>query len=186
MPENSESAELASELILEQMEVDESDSQVHRWHKQVALSTLILALLAAVGGLLSGISAQENVLEKTEEIFSLTVLEGDRVSVEVLKAKHEILISLGEIQDEAEIEAIKAFEAEIVEMREEFTEDETLAQAFGQTHLRFAISVTFLAAGITLSGMSVVVQQKWLWVVGMVIGAVGTIGIVLGIISMLK
>jgi hypothetical protein len=41
-----------------------------------------------------------------------------------------------------------------------------------------------LVAGI-FTGMSGVVQQKWLWVVGMVFGVVGSIGVALGIISML-
>ena len=185
MSEEAESPILATELVLEELKADESASQFLHWHKLVALSTLILALFAALGGLLSGITAQESNLEKTEEIISLTVLEGDRVSVEVLKAKHDILISLGEVPDEAEIQAIEEFEDEIAKKRAEVTQEEGLAQAFGQTNLVFAISVTLLAAGISLSGMSVVVSEKWLWAVGLVIGALGAMGIILGIITML-
>jgi hypothetical protein len=184
MSKESESTELATELVLEELEADESASQFLHWHKLVALSTLILALLAALGGLLSGITAHESSLEKTEEIISLTVLEGDRMSVEVLKAKHDILTSLGEVPDQAEIQAIEEFEDEISEKRAEVTQEEGLAQAFGQTHLVFAISVTLLAAGISLSGMAVVVSEKWLWTIGLIIGGLGAIGIVLGIISM--
>jgi hypothetical protein len=51
--------------------------------------------------------------------------------------------------------------------------------------LIFAISVTFMAVAISLSGMSVVLGQKWLWVLGMVPGLVGAVGLVLGIITML-
>lgn len=186
MPEEFESSELVNELVMEQIEDKvEQASKMHKWHRQVALSTLFLALLAALGGLLSGITSHEAQLEKTEEIISLTVLEGDRVSVEVLKSKHEILISLGETPDEAEVAAIQAFEAEIEEKREAAVEEETLAQVIAQTHLIFAIAVTVLAVGISVSGMSVVLEQKWLWTVGMVFGTVGTIGLGIGIISML-
>lgn len=184
MSDGSESTEIANQLFMEQMEKNATSSKEKRWHKQVALSTLIFAMLAAVGGLLSGITAHESQLEKTEEIISLTVLEGDRVSVEVLKAKHEILLSLGETPDEAELAAIREFEVEIAEKREEVAQEETLAQIIGQTHLIFAISVAFLAAGISLSGMAVVISEKWLWVVGMLVGAVGVIGILWGIISL--
>lgn len=185
MSEGSESTELANELFIEQVEKEKDEPEVQRWHKMVAFSTLIMALLAALGGLLSGITAHESQLEKIEEIISLTILEGDRVNVEVLKAKHEILTSLGEIPDEAEITAIRDFEEEIAEKGNEVARDERLAQAFGQTHLIFAVSVAILAAGISLSGMSVVVTQKWLWYVGMVVGAIGAIGVVLGVILML-
>ena len=186
MPEEAASTELATELVLEEIEANKPASQIAQWHKLVALSTLILALFAALGGLLSGITAHESNLEKTQEIISLTVLEGDRVSVEVLKAKHDILISLGEVPDEAEIQAIQEFEEEIADKRAEATQEEGLAQAFGQTHLVFAVSVTLLAAGISLSGMSVVVSEKWLWAVGLFIGGLGSLGIVLGIISMFE
>ena len=185
MSENVESTQLANELVMEQMEVDEGASHIQPWHKLVAFSTLILAMLAALGGLLSGITANESALERNKEIISLTILEGDRVSVEVLKAKHEILISLGEIPDEAEIETIRDLEKEIEDKQKEIIAESSLSQTSGQTHMIFAISVAILAAGISLSGMSIVVTQKWLWVVGMIVGAVGIVGISWGIISML-
>ena len=185
MSEQSESAELASELFLDQVEQDPHDPQERNWHRRVALSTLIFAMLAALGGLLSGITAHDSQLEKTEEIISLTILEGDRISVEILKAKHDILLSMGESPDEGELAAIQVFEAVIAEKREEVVEEDTLAQVLGQTHLVFAISVAFLAAGISLSGMAVVVSEKWLWIIGLFIGVVGSMGIVWGISKML-
>ena len=72
------------------------------------------------------------------------------------------------------------------EKETEVSQDERLAQLMGQTHLVFAISVTIIAAGISISGMAVIVQQKWLWAVGTVLGAVGAVGVVMGIISMLN
>lgn len=185
MSEQSESAELANELFMEHADHDLQDPQEKNWHRRVALSTLIFAMLAALGGLLSGITAHESQLEKTEEIISLTVLEGDRVSVEILKAKHEILLSMGETPDKDELAAILDYEAEIAGKSEEVVEEEILAQVFGQTHLVFAISVAFLAAGISLSGMAVVVSERWLWIIGLVIGVLGSIGIAWGIIKML-
>ena len=118
-------------------------------------------------------------------MISLTNLEGDRVSVEVMKAKHDILTNLGQSPDEAEIDAIRAFELEIEEKQAEFAQEERPVQSIGQTHLIFAISVTFMAVAISLSGMSVVLGQKWLWALGMVPGLVGAVGLVIGIITML-
>ena len=185
MVDQSKSADLANDLFMEQVERDQKASQEKHWHKQVALTTLIFAMLAALGGLLSGITAQQNQIEKIEEIISLTILEGDRVSVEILNAKHDILLNLGEEPDEDELAAIQDFEAEIAEKQEEVLRDETLADIAGQTHMIFAISVVILAAGISLSGMAVVVSERWLWVIGLVIGALGSIGIAWGIFSML-
>ena len=161
MSEQGESTQLANELAMEQMKTDELVARGSEWHRLVALTMLIMALLASIGGLLSGITAHESAREKSAEIINLTILEGDRVSVEVLKAKHDILISLGETPDETELQAIQTFEDEIQEKREEVTREESLAQVIGQTHLIFSISVTILAAGISLSGMSIVLDMKW-------------------------
>lgn len=185
MSGQSEPAELANELFMDQMDRDPPDSPEKHWHRQVALTTLIFAMLAALGGLLSGITANESQREKMEEIISLTILEGDRVSVEVLEAKHEILRSLGESPDEAELAAIQEFKEEIARKREEVVQEETLAQLIDQTHLIFAISVAFLAAGISLSGMAVVLAEKWLWFIGLLVGAVGVLGTAWGVVSML-
>lgn len=185
MSEEFESSELVNELAMEQLDDDGAESGAKNWHRTVALWTLVLALLAALGGLLSGITSHEAQLEKTEEIINLTILEGDRVTIEILRAKHDLLISMGETPDASEVEEIRLFEKEVAEKQEEIIEEETLAQAFGQTHLVFAIAVTVLAVGISVSGMSVVVDQKWLWGVGMVFGAVGAVGVILGIIFML-
>jgi len=45
--------------------------------------------------------------------------------------------------------------------------------------------VTIVAVGISISGMSVIVQQKWLWGVVIGFGVVGGLGVILGMISML-
>jgi hypothetical protein len=68
MSEDVESTELANELIMERME-DDTGSKEKQWHKLVVLSTLFFALPAAFGGLLSGITAHQSQLEKTEEII---------------------------------------------------------------------------------------------------------------------
>ena len=64
-------------------------------------------------------------------------------------------------------------------------QEESLARAIDQTHLIFAISVAILSTGISLSGMSIVVEMRWLWVTGLIVEAVGGAGVVFGIISML-
>jgi hypothetical protein len=185
MSDQGESAGLASELFMEDSDRSQDDPNISRWHKQVAISTLIFALLAALGGLLSGITANQSQQERMEEILNLTVLEGDRVTVEILQAKHEILDSLGEAPDEGELLAISEFEAEIAKKQAEINREETVTTLAEQTHLVFAISVAMLAAGISLCGMAVVVSERWLWIVGLAVGGLGSIWILWGIGSML-
>jgi hypothetical protein len=180
-----ESAELVDELVMESVKEDELAHRSPRWHKQVALSSLILALLTALGGLLAGMTAHEALLERTQEIIEVSRMEGDRVSVEVLTAKHEILASLGQPVDRAEIAQIEAYEEEARELAAEARREEGKAQETGYTQLVLAIAVTVLSVGITLGGMAIVVEEKRLWLAGIGIGAVGAVGLAFGIVLML-
>mgnify|MGYP001551131706 FL=1 len=185
MSEIGERAELVDELVMESVKEDESGHKSPKWHRYVALSSLVLALLTALGGLLAGMSAHEALLERTKETIEVSRQEGDLVRADVLKAKHEILASLGEPVDPEEIAQIQAFEEEAKELGIEAEREEEQAQATGYAHLVLAIAVTVLSVGITLGGMAIVVDEKSLWIAGMGIGAVGAVGLAFGIFVML-
>ena len=52
-------------------------------------------------------------------------------------------------------------------------------------HVIFAIAVTLLSMGIILAGMAVVIERKWLWATGLVIGTAGSLSVAIGIAVML-
>lgn len=169
---------------MEEAKQDGGAHQAPRWHKYVALSSLVLALLTALGGLLAGMTAHESLLERTREIIDISRFEGDRVSVEVLRSKHEILASLGQEVDPAEVAQIEAYEEEARELQRESFVEEFEVQMTGYTHLVLAIAVTVLSVGITMSGMAIVVEQKSLWIASLAIGAAGILGLAFGIYVM--
>ena len=186
MSELGDSTELASELITETTKEDKEKDERERWHKQVAFSTLVMAVLTAIGALLAGITAHNALLERTQEIVEISILGGDRVNIEVLKAKHDVLISLGETPEESEIDQIRAYELEIEELKGDAAGEETEILSTNFSHLVFSIAVTLLAVGITVSGMSIIVEQKYLWIVGIILGVVGAVGVGIGILTMVS
>jgi hypothetical protein len=180
-----ESAELIDELFMESVKADKAKPKSPAWYRQVALSSLVLALLTALGGLLAGVTGQEVLLKRTQEIIELSRLEGDRVSVEVMKAKHEILVSLGQARDPGEIALVRAYEEQERELGRDARREELQVQAVDHANNVLAIAVTVLSVGITLSGMAVVVEEKRLWLAGLIIGAGGVLALALGIVMTL-
>jgi hypothetical protein len=87
-----------------------------------------MALLTTLGAMLAGMSAIQSLIERTQEIIEVNSLEGDRIYVETLKSKHEILTTLGETPDQAEITTITVFEKEIQELDNETIDDESLVK----------------------------------------------------------
>ena len=186
MSELTEITETAEDTVLEAVEEPEVGPEEPKWHKHVTLTTLIMALLAALGGLLAGMTANQALLDRTEEIMGVSRLESERAYVETLKSKHEILTILGETPDPSEVAAVAAFEDRMGGLVASTAEDESEVHESADAHEIFAVAVTLLALGITLGGMAIVVERKLLWTVGLTFGALGTIGIGLGVLTMLS
>jgi hypothetical protein len=175
----------AQDAVLEAVESGEVGEEHPRWHKRVALTTLVMALLAALGALLGSRAANQALLGRTKEIIDMSRLEGDRIYAETLKSKHEILLALGETPDPAEAERLEAFEAEMRELQAEAAREEALALSSTSAHQVFAIGVTMLSLGITLGGMAIVLERKFLWAVGLIFGALGVLAVGIGVLTML-
>ena len=178
------SSELVDELVIESAKENEP-GESPRWHRQVALSSLILALLAALAGLLAGLTASQELHVRTQEIIELTRLESERINVQVLETKHELLDSLGRAVDPDELAQIQAYEEEVRALGTELGAEQRQEQRTGSTHLILAIAVLLLSVGITLGGMAIVVEEKRLWYAGLAIGASGFLGLALGVVRML-
>ncbi len=95
MSELTEMAETAQDAVVEAVELREVGPEEPRWHRHVALTTLIMPLLAALGGLLAGMTANRALLDRTQEIIGVDRLESDREYVKTLTSKHELLTILG-------------------------------------------------------------------------------------------
>ncbi len=167
MTEYSESAEIAAELSLEDV-----GQGAPPWFVGVAFTTLVLSMLTAAAALLAGITAHETLIDRTEEIIDLSRAESDRVTAEILTAKHETLAALGVSIDPEEVALVKAIDAESARLEAQGDVAEAAALSATNSHLIAAIAATILALSIAVTGLSAVVRQRWLWFAG---GAVGLV-----------
>jgi hypothetical protein len=189
MSEITETEERSKETVIEAIKSKEqaragAGEDEPRWHGRCAVTTLIMALLTALGGLLAGLSANEALLGRTREILEVDELQGERLYVETLRSKHEVLTALGQEPDPAEKEIVAAFEASTLDLELEAAQNERLVATAVSAHQLFAVAVMLLSLGITLGGMSVILDRGYLWAIGLVLGAGGVVSLGLGILTM--
>jgi hypothetical protein len=169
MDELEEAAEVGIEII---KEVHEKAEELEPWIAWTAVSTLIMALLSAIGALLAGITANEALLERTSETIEIMNRDRDQLEITMLASKHEILVALGKKPDGDEVRII--LNAKRIKISsDEMDKQENKIESTMYHHERFAIGVTLLSIGITLSGMAVVSKKPPIWYVGLVAGLVG-------------
>lgn len=178
--EISKSAESVSESIVEHLKGGAENTD---WIKWVALSAMIMALFSAIGALLAGITANDSLMERTEEVLEVSRMANDELHVEVLRTKHEVLKSLGKVPDVSELVRIEMYESEANALQLAAEKKEALVVVSAYKHEIFALGVTLLAIAIALSGMAIVGGRKGIWHVGIVFGFLGCVTVGFGVVQ---
>jgi hypothetical protein len=77
------------------------------------------------------------------------------------------------------------FEQDVQDLeREAAIEEVIVVSAISSNHI-FTIVVALLSLGTVLGVMSIIAEQKSLWIVGIVFGVMGVIGLGIGVLSMI-
>lgn len=167
-----ESAEASIELINEEMS-EGKDAKEKKFIGLVALSAMVMALLSALGALLVGITTNEALQERMEESIEVSYIEGDRLNIEILKSKHDVLISLGKTIDQSELVRIKDYEKNEKDLAAEVRNDDAKVKRTILLHEFFAVGVTLLSIAITLCGLALLAKRRSLFIVGLVFSCAG-------------
>ena len=177
MTEFGTGAEIAAELAL-----DDISDRVPTWFRGVAFTILVLSVVTAVSALLAGMTAHETLLDRTEEIIDISIAETDQLTAELLRTKHDIQRALDQPVNAGEIEQVERLEAEQSQAQNEADFAEAAALDSASNHLLLAIAATVAAVAIAVTGLAPIVHQRWLWAVGVLIGATATALLVVAVI----
>jgi hypothetical protein len=150
-----------------------------RWIAWVALSTAVLAVFAAITGLLSGAHANEAMMSQIESSDQWAYYQAKGIKAAVLDAKMSLSGNATE-QDHAKAEK---YADEQKEIQKEAQTKEGEAKANFHQHETFAKGVTMFQIAIAVAAISALTKRKGYWFVSIVIGAVGCVFLVLGFVT---
>jgi hypothetical protein len=138
-----------------------------KWVLYVALTTAVIAVLAAITGLLAGDHADEAMLAQMRSSDQWAFYQAKGIKSETIATSNKILLALGKTpspQDTAKIKANKKEQAEIMkEAKAAKTEsDEHVAR-----HRVLARGVTLFQVAIAIGAISIITKRKVLWIASM-------------------
>jgi cell division protein FtsB len=156
------------------------------WTRLVALSTAILAAIAAVGALESGFLVNESLLRKNDQVSRLTQAsdqwnyyqaEGLKSLIYQTASQSLPLGSPVAIQDRAQSQHYKEKQADLKAEAEKLTEEAKAADEASERYLSkhhiFAFSVSLCQIAIALSAVAALSKRRPIWNVGLAAGAIG-------------
>jgi hypothetical protein len=149
------------------------------WISWVALSTAILAVFAAIAGLLSGKHANEAMMSQIEASDQWSYYQAKSIKAALLDAK----MSLATAADEKDRAKAARYEEEQTEVKTEAERKAKEAKSNFQRHEVYARGVTMFQIGIAIAAISALTRKRRFWVVSLFFGAAGCIFVVLGAIA---
>lgn len=149
------------------------------WISGVALSTAILAVLAAIAGLLSGKHANEAMMSQIEASDQWSYYQAKSIKASVLDAKMTLTAEATE-KDKEKAEQYKEEQAEI---KREAEQKQAEAKSNFHKHEIFARGVTLFQISIAIAAISALTKRRTYWFLSMLLGGIGCVFLVLGWIA---
>jgi len=169
-----EELEVPTEHLHEQIH-EAAEENKERWILYVALSTAIIAVLAAIAGLMGGHHSNEALLEQLKASDQWAYFQAKGIKSEIALSTAKILSASGTKVDASDLKAkIDKYETEKTEIKKQATEFETSSKEHLERHLNFAKSVTIFQISIAIAAIAILTKRKLLWVMSMLAAVGGT------------
>jgi hypothetical protein len=171
-----------SEVPLEHLHEHVKEAAEHSgaaWISWVALSTALLAVLAAIAGLLSGKYVNEAMMNQIEASDQWNYYQAKSIKASVLEAK----MSLAGTPNESDQSKRDRYEKEQEEIKLEAEQKEAAAKTNFHKHEVFARGVTMFQIAIAIAAISALTRKRKFWIVSLLFGIVGCAFLVLAAIT---
>jgi hypothetical protein len=169
-----EAPEVPTEHLQEQIhENAEQHAPQRGWVMRVALSSAIVAALAAVGSLKAGHSANEALIKQIESSDQWNYYQAKGIKAGQLKSKADLLAALGKDIPAKDTAKIEEYERQQEEIKKEADKLGAESRGLLHQHQTLSHSVTMFQISIAVSAMSVLVRSRWLWSVSLLFATVG-------------
>src|SRR5262245_16469623 len=167
-----------AEVPLEHLHEEVHHSAEHSreaWISWVALSTAILAVLAAIAGLLSGQHVNEAMMNQIEASNQWNYYQAKSIKASVLDAK----MSLSGAPNESDQLKRDRYEKEQQKIKSEAEHKEAEAKLNFHKHEVFARGVTMFQIAIAIAAISALTRKRSFWLVSLLFGVAGCVFLVL-------
>ena len=167
-----------AEVPLEHLHEHVKESAEHAgaaWISWVALSTAILAVLAAITGLLSGQHVNEAMMNQIEASNQWNYYQAKSIKASVLDAK----MSLTSVPNESDQSKRDRYEKEQEQIKSEAEQKEAAAKSSFHKHEVFARGVTMFQIAIAIAAISALTRKRSFWFVSLIFGAIGCVFLIL-------
>jgi hypothetical protein len=171
-----EEIEVPTEQLQEEIHhhaMHDAEHSGSKWISGVALSSALLAVLAAVSALLAGHHANEAILEQMHATDQWSYYQAKGIKGNVLSTKLDLLTAMGKPASEKDQEKVIEYKKEQDAIASEAKEMENSSRNHMAHHVIFARGVTLFQVAIAIAAISVLTRRRRFWIVALTFGLGG-------------
>jgi hypothetical protein len=148
---------------------------------QVALSSALIAVLAAICALFAGSYANEAMLAQLKASDQWSYYQAKSIKASVLTSKMDLIKALGRKTDPKDVAKVGEYKKDMDSIK---TQADALAggsETLMVKHELLAKGVTLFQVAIALSAIAALTKRRFLWVTGLLLSCGGTVFLILGL-----
>jgi len=172
-----EEIEVPTEQLQEEMH-HHAEHAPSSWISGVALSSALLAVLAAVSALLAGHHANEAMLEQMHATDQWSYYQAKSIKGNILSSKLELLTALGKPVSQKDQEKVADYKKDQDEISGEAKALEASSRSHMEHHVILARGVTLFQVAIGIAAIAVLTRRRRFWFVALAFG-LGGVGFLL-------
>ena len=174
-----EEIEVPTEQLQEEIH-HHTHGAAERWLMQVALTSALLAVCAALAALLSGHDANESMMEQIQSSDQWSHYQSKSIKETVERSQTEMLVALGKAVPPKMAEELARYEKEKEEIAEKAKEKSVKSEHLLARHERFSVAVTFFQVAIGVAAISVLTRRRRFFHVSLLGGVAGVVMLIVG------
>ncbi len=164
------------ETIEEKVEELEKESGKKKWSLLVAVSTAIMAVLAAVSSLQAGHHSNEAMISQIQASDQWAYYQAKGIKAAVIEN-----MLLAKPADSAKLtEKLAKYKSDQEDITKEAKEDEAESAKNLSLYKILAEAVTFFQISIAISAISMLTQKKFLWYIALALTLFGAFHFIMG------
>jgi Domain of unknown function (DUF4337) len=173
-----EELEDPTEKLKETMEAAEEKKE--RWTTSVALSTAIIAVLAAIAGMFGNHHANEAMLLQIKSSDKWAYYQAKSIKAEIAQSNARILTAMGKTTADDTTLNTTRYEKDKAQIKSVAEEEEHDSEEHMATHVVFSRAVTIFQIAVAISAVAILTRRKVLWYLSLGLGVIGAVFLTMG------
>ena len=153
-----------------------------RWSMKIALTTALIAVFAAITGLIAEHKANEALIAQIQSSDQWAYYQAKGVKSEIYNSANEVLAAQHLSLPQEKQEKITHYKEEQAEIKAKAEELQNEANRNLAKHSKLSLGITLFQIAIAISAIAILTRRRFLWYISIAFSAAGLIYLLLGLL----